>query len=259
MEDEASSPLAHLLRALEHAWVELTGGGDDEEFMTWLEQTAVVGGEEQTNVAYGYLDSLDAFLIAAIEEVEELHNAELTSDQLEAELTAIWRRTYAFAAAQEEARLAEIWLARGRALRPDIRMPRNDAECTRRACHHDQLRVSWSALKTFALHFKPVPIMLGGRRRSNLFSFVIFSHFSLKYLPSASQPPSVVENIFRTGRRCCGGGWQGIRCGASRPPAKSRRGMSLSHRTSFIVALGAGQHNRRLVGHCRWWRASSCT
>lgn len=117
MEDEASSPLAHLLRALEHAWVELTGGGDDEEFMTWLEQTAVVGGEEQTNVAYGYLDSLDAFLIAAIEEVEELHNAELTSDQLEAELTAIWRRTYAFAAAQEEARLAEIWLARGRAIK----------------------------------------------------------------------------------------------------------------------------------------------
>ena len=63
------------------------------------------------------MDSLDAFLIAAIQEVEELRHEELAPDQLEAELTAIWRRTYAFAAAQEEARLAGIWLARGRAIK----------------------------------------------------------------------------------------------------------------------------------------------
>jgi hypothetical protein len=116
-EDEASSPLAHLLRALEAAWVELTGGGDPEEFTTWLEQTAVVGTDEEAGPAYGYLDSLDAFLIAAIQEVEELQHAELAPDQVEAELTTVWRRTYAFAAAQEEARLARIWLARGRAIK----------------------------------------------------------------------------------------------------------------------------------------------
>ena len=39
------------------------------------------------------------------------------ADRLEAELTAIWQRTYAFAAAQEEARLAATWLARGRAIK----------------------------------------------------------------------------------------------------------------------------------------------
>jgi hypothetical protein len=116
-QDEASSPLAHLLRGLEAAWTELTGGGSPEEFATWLEQTAVVGADEAIGPAYSYLDSLDAFLIAAIHEVEELRHAELTPNQIEMELTAIWHRTYAFAAAQEEARLAQIWLARGRVIK----------------------------------------------------------------------------------------------------------------------------------------------
>ena len=68
-------------------------------------------------------DSLDAFLIAAIEEVEQLQQAAIPADRIEAELTAIWRRTYAFAAAQEEARLVATWLARGRAIMahyPDV-------------------------------------------------------------------------------------------------------------------------------------------
>lgn len=116
-EDEASSPLAHLLRALEAEWTELTGGSTTEEFATWLEQTAVVGRADDAGPAYNYLDSLDAFLIAAMQEIEELRHGELAPDQVEAELTAIWRRTYAFAAAQEEARLARTWLARGRAIK----------------------------------------------------------------------------------------------------------------------------------------------
>lgn len=115
--DQASSPLEHLLRALEAAWRNLTGGGTSGEFTNWLEQTAVVGGPDNTEVAYQYLDSLDAFLIAAIQEAEELQNADSTPDRIEAELTAIWRRTYAFAAAREEARLASAWLARGRTIK----------------------------------------------------------------------------------------------------------------------------------------------
>jgi hypothetical protein len=116
-EDQASSPLAHLLRALEAAWAELTVGSSTEDFTTWLEQTAVVSVDDDAGPAYKYLDSLDAFLIAAIQEVEDLRHGEIAPDQVEAELTAIWRRTYAFAAAREEARLAEIWLTRGRAIK----------------------------------------------------------------------------------------------------------------------------------------------
>jgi hypothetical protein len=116
-EDHASSPLVHLLDELEAAWAELTGGGSQDEFAKWLEQTVVINTPEGNGAAYDYLDSLDAFLIAAIQEVEELRRGELPPDQIEAELTAIWRRTYAFAATQNEARLARIWLARGRSIK----------------------------------------------------------------------------------------------------------------------------------------------
>ncbi len=115
--DEASSPLAHLLRALESAWTTLTGGGAPVDFTNWLEQTAIIGTPDDTEPAYHYLDSLDAFLIAAIQETEELQNTDLPADRIEAELIAIWRRTYAFAAAREEAQLSSIWLARGRAVK----------------------------------------------------------------------------------------------------------------------------------------------
>jgi DEAD/DEAH box helicase len=115
-EDRAFSPLGHLIGALEAAWTELTGGGDMQEFENWLERTAVIGAPD-SDVAYSYLDSLDAFLIAAMQEIEELRHAEVTPDQVEVELRAIWQRTYARAAAQDEARLTTIWLARGRAIK----------------------------------------------------------------------------------------------------------------------------------------------
>lgn len=114
--DNASSPLSHLLKGLETAWGELTGDGTHLQFVTWLEQTAIVHAPEDIP-AYSYLDSLDAFLIASIQEAEDLRHAELMPDQLEEELTRIWRTTYAFAAGQEEGRLAAIWLARGRTIK----------------------------------------------------------------------------------------------------------------------------------------------
>lgn len=122
-DDQASSPLGHLLRELERVWKVLVGGGTDEEFTAWLEQTAVTEQAAYPPASHDYLDSLDAFLIAAIQEVEELKGIELDPAQLEAELAKIWRRTYAHAASHGEAHLATIWLARGRAIKaqyPDV-------------------------------------------------------------------------------------------------------------------------------------------
>lgn len=117
-EDQGSSPLTLLLTALKKAWTELSGEDDGGAFHLWLEQTAVITGPGiELPEAHSYLDTLDAFLIAAIQEVEELRSAELTPDQVEAELTSVWRRTYAYAATVEEASLREIWLARGRAIK----------------------------------------------------------------------------------------------------------------------------------------------
>lgn len=117
-EDQASSPLILLLAALEKAWTELTGDFDHEAFRYWLEQTGVSSDPDtEPPAAHSYLDTLDAFLIAAIQEVEELRSTELAPEQVEAELTNVWRRTYAFAAKVEEERLRGMWLARGRAIK----------------------------------------------------------------------------------------------------------------------------------------------
>jgi superfamily II DNA/RNA helicase len=117
LEDAASSPLAHLLRALRTAWADLSRGDTQEEFEAWLEQTAVPQEGEDMKPAHNYLDSLDAFLLAAIHEVETLRDQALAPHQMEEELTAIWQRTYAFAAAQEETQLSKTFLARGRAIK----------------------------------------------------------------------------------------------------------------------------------------------
>lgn len=115
---QASSPLRHMLEALKSAWMGLTGGGTDEAFAAWLDLTAVASADLETvAAAHEYLDSLDAFLIASVQEIEELLTVEVEGAELEAELTAIWRRTYAFAASHGEAQLAAIWLARGRAIK----------------------------------------------------------------------------------------------------------------------------------------------
>lgn len=119
--DDASSPLMLLLTNLKRVWTELTGDRDEDAFHQWLEQTAVgTAPDADLPEAHQYLDTLDAFLIAAIQEVQELRRAELTPEQIEGELTNIWRRTYAFAAAVEEERLHSShssWLARGRAIK----------------------------------------------------------------------------------------------------------------------------------------------
>lgn len=117
---EANSPLAMLLAQLREAWEKLSGSDDNENFIAWLEETAVVdgdgdgvGGDDQSITL---LDSLDGLLIAALQEVEQLRSTTLVAADLEAELLAVWRRTYAYVAAEEEAQLAKTWLGRGRAI-----------------------------------------------------------------------------------------------------------------------------------------------
>lgn len=125
-EDRGSSPLACLLDELEKAWRIITGSTSVLEFETWLEQTAVGGGEQ--GAAYDYLDTLDGFLLSAIEEVEEIRKADLAPQEIEEELSRIWRKTYAFASSESESRLARLWLARGKALKKHF----PDAEQRRR-------------------------------------------------------------------------------------------------------------------------------
>jgi hypothetical protein len=116
--DNASSPLAMLLSAIERSWRAAAGAAaTPQQFTTWLEQTAVAPNDPEVAEAIQHLDSLDAFLLAAIEELEELDGAEIAAGDLEVRLTRIWQRSYAFAAAHDEARLRAIWLTRGRVIK----------------------------------------------------------------------------------------------------------------------------------------------
>lgn len=103
-----------LLSSLKSAWSEISRSASDQEFRHWLEQTATVDGNETT--AIKALDALDAFLIAAIQEVEALKGSGIDASELEVELTKIWQATYARASTHEEERLKNIWLTRGKAI-----------------------------------------------------------------------------------------------------------------------------------------------
>ena len=115
----ANSALAILLKQIRDAWKDLSRSNDDDEFAEWLEEAVVVddddGGDDDDTKAL--LDTLDGLLIPAIQEIEQMHAAGLNAAELEAELSALWRRTYAYVAAEEEDRLAQTWLGRGRAIR----------------------------------------------------------------------------------------------------------------------------------------------
>ncbi|MBB6469953.1 superfamily II DNA/RNA helicase [Aminobacter lissarensis] len=117
-EGTANSALAMLLERLRDAWEELSSSDDDDEFAEWLEKTAVVDGDggENSDDSYTLLDTLDGLLIAAIQEIEQMRTAGLGAAELETELSSLWRRTYAHVAAEEEDRLAQTWLGRGRAI-----------------------------------------------------------------------------------------------------------------------------------------------
>jgi hypothetical protein len=126
--DAASSPLAHLITSLEQAWRNLTGLTSAADFEAWLEQTAVTTPDTELTTAVSLLDSLDSFLIAAIQEIEDLRQRELQTSELEDELAAIWRKTYAYAATNEESDLNNIWITRGKVIKdryPDAVHRRN--------------------------------------------------------------------------------------------------------------------------------------
>ena len=115
-EGTGNSALAILLKRLRDAWEELSGSDDDDAFTEWLEETAIVDGDGGGDDSEALLDTLDGLLIAAIQEIEQMHTSALSSSELEAELSALWRRTYAHVTAEEEDRLAQTWLGRGRAI-----------------------------------------------------------------------------------------------------------------------------------------------
>ena len=114
--DAASSPLSVLLKAIELSWTQLVNG-TPEQFGQWLEQTDVTAETATSSTPVEHLNTLDSFLLSAIEELEQLRGEEIPPADLEEQLRGIWQRSYAFATAHEEERLRRVWLGRGRVLK----------------------------------------------------------------------------------------------------------------------------------------------
>jgi len=122
---DAQSPLAELLTYLEEQWHRLPAPEAQGSFFDWLEQTAPIETQDYvTNgdslAAIEALDSLDGILLSAIVELEQIAEEELSADELEDHLKRIWQRTYAHYASREEARLRDIFVRRGCALKEKI-------------------------------------------------------------------------------------------------------------------------------------------
>ncbi|HEY4035842.1 MAG TPA: DEAD/DEAH box helicase [Ktedonobacteraceae bacterium] len=122
---EARSPLAELLLHLEEMWHHIPGVGNTGDFLDWLEQTEPLKvkdnfGENRVLDAIETLDTLDSLLLSGIVEIEQLAHKEISADMLEERLRRIWQRSYAHYAAQEESRLQEIFVGRGKALKSKV-------------------------------------------------------------------------------------------------------------------------------------------
>ncbi|HBE18064.1 MAG TPA: DEAD/DEAH box helicase [Cyanobacteria bacterium UBA11149] len=119
----AISPLATLITHLRDKWRELVQNGSDADFLIWLEQTAPITTQPNNQSEEGAiesLDSLDTVLLAAIVEIEQIAAREMEPNELEAELRRLWQRTYAYYASQNQAKLQEFFVHRGKALKSTI-------------------------------------------------------------------------------------------------------------------------------------------
>jgi len=122
-EGEAISPIAELITHLETQWLRVLPNSSNEDFLTWLEQTAPITAQpsnESEENAIESLDSLDNVLLAAIVEIEQISAREMEPNELEAELRRLWQQTYAYYASQNQAQLQELFVHRGRALKSTI-------------------------------------------------------------------------------------------------------------------------------------------
>ncbi len=120
----AQSSLAALIGYLEEQWNRHLSS-NHMHFFDWLEAVSPLDIteelEEETGLgAIEAIDTLDGVLLAAITELEQVNTEPLTLAQLENRLRQIWRRSYAYYAAQGEKHLAEIFLRRGQALQSTI-------------------------------------------------------------------------------------------------------------------------------------------
>lgn len=119
---EHNSPLALLLQTLHDEASRLEGIDSDDDFLTWLEETAPLDVSPDAGTAQesGHaqladtLDELDGLILSAIEEIRAIDGAEFSGDQAEGILASIWQRTFALVSSGLEDWMERAFVKRGR-------------------------------------------------------------------------------------------------------------------------------------------------
>jgi len=118
--DTAESPLALLLHRIKEQARSVLGIAPTA-FVDWLERTAPskvsedagTGAIDRRARLADAMDELDSVLLSAIAESERITEEPMSAARAEAELTALWQRTFTIVAAAQEAWLEHAFIRRG--------------------------------------------------------------------------------------------------------------------------------------------------
>ncbi len=118
-QDSADSPLTALLRAIWDRAFKLGVGPD--QFLQWLEitptesisSTAGQDANDEFSQLADALDELDAVVLAAIAELEEIDDEALSPAQAEEHLSSLWQKTFSAVAAAQEEWMQQAFIKRG--------------------------------------------------------------------------------------------------------------------------------------------------
>ena len=121
---DAIPPLALLLVAIHERFQKLFPGGEEAEFLAWLEQTAPqdvsdeagTGSHSNEALLADTLDELDGFLLSAVEELNNFSDNEVNRQELEEFLRALWGRTFTKVVFNQEDMLERSFIKRGQSL-----------------------------------------------------------------------------------------------------------------------------------------------
>lgn len=114
-------PLAILVKRIYEKWKEIARDSADAAFYRWLEETIYeLSPSSQPDDAVTSLDTLDGFLIAAISEMENLHDTELSDEAIEEFLQAIWRGTFSYYSSVQTQTIGDILVRRGSSIRTRV-------------------------------------------------------------------------------------------------------------------------------------------
>lgn len=110
-------PLAVLMAFLAERWMEVSKSNSIDQFFDWLETVNPLSVTvDQDSALLNGIDTLDAVLIAAVSELEQIAAADLNPTELETSLKELWQHTFSSFVHAEIAQLEQIFVRRGRAL-----------------------------------------------------------------------------------------------------------------------------------------------